>query len=208
MTIAKKCKFSHTVFLFSHNFQNEHIPFSKSIAHSENPFELLTYFRSQDFRGFCDQDVEDSKGRFDKFESNNAIGTEPLEQEIIIDVHNIVSMTHNDAQTDQFDSQLPCYPLAVASEVEVVVEMDAAIESQGIPVNIDVINTDVEKRTIVKDILDEVVENITVLDETEPVGDVSNALNGMNITETPGLVGNCITYCRSCCSQGRKLTSA
>lgn len=166
---------------------------------------MFAYFRSQEFRGFCDQDVEDSKERFGKFESNNATDTVPLEQEIV-DVHNIAGMTHNEAPTDQLDSQLPCSPPAVDSEVEVEVEMDAATESQAMPVDIDVINTDEGKRTFVKDILDQVVENITVLNETEPVGDASDASNGMNINETPVFVGNCITYCRSCCSQGRKLT--
>lgn len=147
--------------------------------------KLFSPFRSQSqgFLGFNAQDLENSKDYLEKIEFREAIMTS---QQTLDD--------RDEPKTDQVAMQQP--------STLATVQMANATSSQDIP--IEDIHTDEEKRSIVMEILDKVVENVTELDATETVADVQ-VDDGINITKTPMFIGNRMNYCRSC-SQARKLT--
>lgn len=147
-------------------------------------FDSFFLFRSlsQDFRGFDVQDVQESQMHLPtaKIHSSDA---EVLQEKF-----------EDDPKVSQPDVQ--------QSNTSKSTEIESAqkLVSKSIAMVIDV---DEEKRSFVEDIVEKVVEGITKVNEDVQVADmVDNRknLDGMHINVAHKIVGNRVTYCRSCCS--------
>lgn len=187
------------------------------------------YFRffrslSQGFRGFDDNEVEQSKlhlhdAKIDEPDSIEKLqkdpDTEMVEVKVEVEVHEEAKTEYVEPKTEKIDPSATKVengnisqdePTEVFTKLKAPTEFKAIDESKAIAES-DLPATDSvdEKRSIVESILDKVVKDVMEVGESDTIDDVITPNDGMNNKQIPHTQWNRIIYCRSCCPQGQNL---
>lgn len=183
---------------------------------------------SQGFRGFDDNDIEQSKShlpdaKIDEPDSGEMLQKEPDTEmvqekvEVKVEVHEEPKTEHVEpiaSETIKVENESTSQdePIEAHTELKASIESEAIVESKEIVESKAIAESDLpstdsveEKRSIVESILDKVVKDVMEVGESDTIDDVITPVDGMNNKQIPQTQWNRITYCRSCCPQGQKL---